>query len=242
MRKLGILGAILLVASLLAGCTMVVPQTITESGKAAPMENDLSGFSKIDAGSAFRVDITRSDDYNVVVNVDEKVVPYLDVTVQGDTLRIHLRPGLTLSGASGPLEAKVSMPALNGLNLSGATQTTVTGFKSDQKLDVNISGASRLEGDLEAGSVGLEASGASRVTLRGKGQNMQLQASGASQADLGDFAVTNGNVELSGASRATVNVTGKLDADVSGASTLRYTGNPTMGSVKSSGASTIQPK
>jgi len=95
---------------------------------------------------------------------------------------------------------------------------------------------------METGDVRLGASGASRITLSGKGRKMALEISGASQGNLQDFVVADAAVELSGASRATVNATGKLDADVSGASALRYTGNPTMGSVKSSGASTIQPK
>lgn len=240
MGKLGILGASVAMALLLGGCSSYFPQTIAGSGKAESVQKDLSGFSKIDAGSAFRVDVTRSDDYSVVINVGEKVVPYLDVRVEGDTLRIHLQSGLM--GASGPLEAKVSMPVLNGLDLSGATRTSITGFKSGERLNAKISGASQLEGDIETGDVRFEVSGASRLTLSGLGQKMALEASGASQANLANYRVSEATVEVSGASKATVNVTGSLDGEVSGASTLRYTGDPTLGSVKSSGASTIQPQ
>jgi hypothetical protein len=204
------------------------------------VQEDLSGFSKIDAGGAFRVDVTRSDSYSVVINVDEKVVPYLDVRVEGDTLRIHLKSGLV--GASGPLEAKVSMPVLRGLDLSGATRTSITGFKSAENLDANVSGASQLTGDIEAGNVRLDISGASRVTLQGKGQAMNLEASGASQANLGAFQVGNADVQLSGASKATINATGKLNVDASGASQVRYAGSPTLGAIKSSGGSSIQPQ
>jgi hypothetical protein len=227
---------------LIAGCTSFVPQTITGSGKSVTVQKDLTGFSKVSAGSAFRIDVSQSDSYSVVITVDEKVVPYLDVTVQGDTLRIYLRPGLAISGASGPMDAKVTMPKLTGLDLSGATHATVGGFKSSDRLDTDVSGASRLDGSVETGDVRFQLSGASRVTLSGKGQKMTLGASGASQANLEEFAVTEAKVELSGASRATVNVTGKLDVNVSGASNLRYTGNPALGSVQSSGASTIQPR
>jgi Putative auto-transporter adhesin, head GIN domain len=245
MSKSGVLMAATLTtaaALLLGGCTLYVPQAIVGSGTTVAVQKDLSGFSKIAAGSAFRVDVSQSDGYSVVINVDEKVVPYLDVSVQGDTLRISLRPGLAMAGATGPLEAKVTMPKLTGLNLGGATQTTVGGFKSGDPLDAEVSGASRLEGSIDTGDVRFQVSGASRVTLSGKGQKMTLEASGASQGNLEQFVVSEAKVELSGASRATVNVTGHLDVNVSGASNLRYTGSPTMGSVQSSGASTIQPK
>jgi hypothetical protein len=242
MSKKSILGAATVTLLLLAGCTMYAPPTIVGAGQPVTAEKDLSGFSKIDASSAFQVDVSWADGYSVVITVSEKVTPYLDVTVQGDTLRISLKPGLTVTGATGPMVAKVTMPKLTGLNLSGATHTNVGGFKSGDPLDVQVSGASQLNGSLEAGDVRSQLSGASRMTLAGKGQKLALEASGASQGNLEAFAVTGASVELSGASQATVNVTGKLDVNASGASTLRYTGSPTMGSVESSGASTVQAK
>jgi hypothetical protein len=242
MSKKSLLGAATVTVFLLAGCTMYASQSVVGSGQSVTAAKDLSGFSKIDASSAFQVDVSQADGYGVVISVDEKVVPYLDVTVQGDTLRIALKPGLTVTGATGPMVAKVTMPKLTGLNLSGATRTNVGGFKSGDPMDVQVSGASQLNGSLEAGDVRFELSGASRVTLAGKGRKMALEASGASQGSLEQFAVTDAAVGLSGASRATVNVSGKLDVNVSGASTLHYTGSPTMGSVESSGASTVQAK
>jgi hypothetical protein len=229
-------------ALLLTGCTIVPSGKILGSGNRVTVEKDLTGFSKVEATSAFQVDITRSEDYRVVITVDEKVEPYLDVTVQGDTLRISLQPGLTLAGAALPLSAKVSMPRLTGLELSGASGTTIGGFKSEDRLDVHLSGASRLNGAIETGDVRFQVSGASAITLSGKGQKLALEASGASQGNLERFAVSDAAVELSGASQATVNVSGRLDVDASGASALRYTGSPTLGSIQSSGSSSIQPK
>lgn len=240
MGKLGVFAASVAMALLLGGCSIYFPQTIAGSGKVQTVQEDLAGFSKIDAGGAFRVDVTRSDTYSVVINVDEKVVPYLDVRVEGDTLRIHLKSNLVV--AAGPMEAKVSMPSLSGLDLSGATQTNITGFKSGDNLDTNVSGASQLAGDIEAGNTRFQISGASRVTLQGKGQALNLEASGASQANLGAFRVGDADVQVSGASKATVNASGKLNVDASGGSQVRYTGSPTLGAVKSSGSSSVQPQ
>jgi hypothetical protein len=229
-------------ALMLAGCAIQGPQTLVGSGNRVTVEKDLSGFTKIDVSSAFQVAVTRSEDYSVIITVDQKIEPYLDVTVQGDTLRIAVRPGMTLGVGAFPLQAKVTMPRLTGLELSGASRATVGGVKSGDGLGAKISGASQLEGDIEAGDVRFDVSGASRVALSGVGRKMALEASGASQANLADFAVSEAAVEVSGASKATVNVSGKLDANVSGASTLRYVGDPTLGSVKSSGASSIRPQ
>ena len=58
----------------------------------------------------------------------------------------------------------------------------------------------------------------------------------------GIFPVTNGDLSVSGASQATVNLDGTLDAMVSGASTVYYIGEPTMGDIHVSGESTINKK
>jgi hypothetical protein len=67
-----------------------------------------------------------------------------------------------------------------------------------------------------------------------------MKASGASEVDLGDFMTENVDINLSGASDGIVNLTGTLNADLSGASELRYYGNPTMGDIDTSGVSKIK--
>ena len=66
--------------------------------------------------------------------------------------------------------------------------------------------------------------------------------SGASNLDLSNFHVNDANIGLSGASHATVNLDGRLDVEASGASSLEYIGEPTLGNINTSGASTVNKK
>jgi len=106
----------------------------------------------------------------------------------------------------------------------------------------NISGASRVTGDITAGDADFDISGASTVELQGSGSNIVVDASGASHAKLADFPVNNANVKLGGASNGTVNLDGRLDANLSGASRLSYIGEPTMGTINTSGGSILSEK
>jgi hypothetical protein len=82
--------------------------------------------------------------------------------------------------------------------------------------------------------------GASTVTLEGSTAELSVEASGASKLELADFTATTAEVTLSGASGATLNVEERIDsADVSGASRLRYLGDPDLGDVTTTGASTM---
>jgi hypothetical protein len=233
-------------------------ETLQGSGNVVSEQVALADFTEIEAQSAFDLEITQSDTFAVTVRADDNILDLLDVSKSGDTLRLGLERGVSLRGDV-TLEATITMPDLEGLKLSGASRASVSGFRSSGRLDINLSGASRVDGDLEAGEVDIrlsgasrvdgdleagdvdiDASGASRVVLEGSATGLILEGSGASSLDLADFTVNTAEVELNGASEATVNVQERIDpVDVSGASRLRYLGDPSLGDVSTSGGSSV---
>jgi hypothetical protein len=228
-RKYWGFAILLLVAVVLSGCCGpscdwiegirgIRIDRLRGSGKLVTREMSFRDFTELDVGHAFKVDLVQSSSYGVVITVDDNVVDDLEVVKSGDTLRIRLKDTyVTIQSVT--LRAEVSMPTLEGLELSGAS--SLTGF-------------------MDTDDVWFEVSGASKLTLDGSGRYMELDVSGASRADLADFVVEGADVQASGASRATVNVTDRLDADASGASHVEYLGDPILFS-RTSGASDISP-
>ena len=233
--------ALVIAVLMLAGCAVPFTTQLAPSGPLITKDFDLANFSAVAAGSAFQVEIIQSDLYNVSVTVNENLVDRLDVGVSGNTLRISLRPGIGLTGAA-TLKAKVTMPKLTGLELSGASRATLAGFDSANSLGAEVSGASTLRGELTCGDAQFDVSGASKVQLKGGAQDLNVKASGASTADLSDFASRNAVVDASGASNVTVATSGTLIVEASGASTVRYVGEPAKLSTNTSGASTVAHK
>jgi hypothetical protein len=223
---------------LLAGCSnFSMGNAVTGSGHTVAKPFDLAGFSKLSAGSAFQVNVTQGASYSVVVTIDDNLVEYLDVTKSGDTLRLSLKPDVGMRNAT--LQAQVTMPELTGLDLSGAAHTTLAGFSSEKPVTVGLSGASHLQGDLRSGDAQFHLSGASKVELRGSASNLKVSASGASRTQLDQFNVKEAVVDASGASHITLNVADKLEAEASGASHVRYLGQPQVLKSHTSGASSI---
>ena len=219
--------AVFFTSGLLVGC-----------GPVRTQEFNFTDFTRVEVGWAFRVEIVQSDSYSVSITADENLFNFIQVSQEGETLKI----GLTQIMPFRTLKAEITMPDLYELSLSGATRGTVKGFSSSHDFILDLSGASRLSGDITAGDAQFIASGASTIQLQGSADDMTVNASGASRVELASFPVNNAQVILSGASRGTVNLGGRLDADLSGASTLNYSGNPTLGSIKTSGGSTISEK
>jgi hypothetical protein len=215
-------------------------ERVIGSGRAVSETFDIRGFSRVDVSHAFDVKIVQGSSYRVVVRVDEELKPHLRVEKRGDTLIIGLKPMRRHNYRNVTMEAEVQMPDLRGVEASGATDIRISGFSSAKDFDADLSGASYLEGNITAQDVSIEASGASHVRLKGKAEDLRLDISGASSVDLESFPAEDAEIELSGASEADVELSGILDVDASGASHLYFGGNPTMGRVDLSGASSIK--
>ena len=251
--------AVLTVLVLLSGCTT------TGLGGLVTEEKNFTDFTHVEVEGSFEVEITQSDSFSTTISADSNFFDYVAVAKEGETLRIYLNPRHTFTDftlQAKTLKAKITMPVLHGLQLSGASKGTITGFKSPQDFNLNVSGASSLAmedievddaefevsgaskvtGNMDASDTRFKVSGASKVELVGSANNMTLNASGASKVNLTDFLLENAYVNLSGAGEATLNIKGRLDSVLSDASRLYFLGNPTMGNISVTGASTIKHK
>jgi len=241
---------------LLSGCYTI--GQVVGAGPIIEKNYDYKDFNGIEISSTFNVDVTHSDTFSITVSTQENIINHVDVRLSGNTLIIRLKPG---SYTYADLRAKVTLPELTKLVISGASRAEVTGFISAKNLDMVVSGASQLNIDIEAGETSVEGSGASRLNgklkaldsdfevsgasrceLEGSGNSIDLGVSGASQASLTNFPVKNATLNVSGASRSLVNISGTLNVEVSGASTVEYFGNPSLGKVSVTGASTLRNK
>ncbi len=193
---------------------------LTGSGTPVTETMSITGFTSVSAAMGFRVEITESSTYSVRVTVDDNVVDKLRVTKEGDTLSIALDPGLYTFMS---LSAVVTMPDIDGLELSGGSRGSISGFVSLASLD-------------------LELSGGSHVDAEGSAIDLTVDASGGSTLDLENFPVHDADVVFSGGSSGTISLDGNLDADASGGSRLWYIGSPTLGDIDTSGGAIVQKK
>lgn len=219
-----------------------VGRSVMGSGNLVTLDQSFEDFQRVDISHAFQAEVTQGDTFSVVITIDDNLQQYLDVRVVGDTLQVGFERNGPFSMRNTTMRAQITMPELAGITSSGASQVRVSGFSSDKDLSVDVSGASTVRGQIDTGDLNADVSGASRLELTGQGQDGNITVSGASQANLSDFRMENVSVEASGASRAEVNASGRLDAEASGASTVLYSGDPTLGRTSTSGASTIRAR
>jgi len=223
---------------------------------------DFRDFTHVEASYACELEVTQSDSYSVSITAGDNLIKSVRVDTQDGTLRIRRTLSSLRGLIPGTFQAKVTMPVLERLDLSGASKGTVTGFSSKGDFITNLqgasslaianmsaadtkvklAGASKVTGQVHGASAEFNLSGASRVELEGSASNVVIDAAGASHVDLAGFHIGGAKVKLSGASHATLNIDGQLDASLSGASKLYWLGKPVMGDIETAGASTIGSK
>jgi hypothetical protein len=242
MRRRTILpiAALLLMALTLWGVGGCLGQTVTGSGNLTTETHDFSDFSRIEAHSGFELEVTRADTFSIEITADNNVQQFIIVEKSGDTLDIRLQG--TPFYHSVTLRATVTMPELHYLELTGGSEAAITGFRSEHDFEANLSGGSQLSGDIISANAEFELNGGSQVFLEGAGEDLTIDASGGSQLDLEDFPIDDAAISMSGGSQATINISGTLDAYISGGSQIFYVGTPTLGDTECSGGSGINHK
>jgi len=115
----GVLIVVFLISGLLVGCRGV---TITGSGNLKTETFNFSNFNRVEAESGFQVELTKSSTFSIEVTADDNVLEDIEVDKSGDTLRI--RPKWNRIYHSVTLRAKIAMPDLYGLELSGGSRAT----------------------------------------------------------------------------------------------------------------------
>jgi hypothetical protein len=188
---------------------------IVGSGVAKIEQRNIDDFQKVDVSGAMNVEVIADKDFNVTVEADDNLLGQIRTELDGDTLKVYSKGRIS---PKTKITVKISMPNLDGIEVSGASNVTASNLKNDD-LEINLSGASKLKID-------------------GKTTNAKFDVSGASKFDGENLEIENAEIDNSGASNVLVSVTKNLTADTSGASRVTYIGNPAV-EKNVSGASSV---
>jgi hypothetical protein len=204
---------------------------------------NVGNFTGISVSGGIALYISQGTTDAVAVSCDDvKNTDKITTEVKNGVLKIYVEQGAwnAWSWKNKNIKAYVTVKNLESLEASGACAVKITDALTSANLKVHISGASVLKGELKVGTVKFHLSGASVVTLSGKAETAKIEVSGASVLKAFDLSVNVCNAEVSGASNISIAVVKELDAEASGASTLRYKGEPVVKSSDATGASSIK--
>ena len=217
------------------------PKQVKGSGRSKEERRALSGFTRLAISGALRVDVRGGKPFDTRLTGDDNLLAFIKTEVKGETLHIHPQENTNLSPQA-ELNVVVSLPHINGLEISGASSVGAMDFSTSAG-DIDVSGASQLTlKGIRTHNLKLDASGASIVQLVGEVARFDVEVSGASRLDAKHLKAAEITVEASGAANADVSAHAGVTGEASGASDLSVWGNPARLAVEASGAASVTRK
>ena len=197
------------------------------SGQRGTRSYALTGFTRIEANGQWQVTLVRGDEWAVEVSYPAELESGIDVRQERGalTLRYTLKRSWWSDFGSNEalsMNARIVMPALEAVEMHGASSLDLTGF-TGARLAIEASGAVSIDGrDARYDALALKISGVGRVDLSG-------------------VATTDARIDVSGAQNLTLRMAGgTLSGGVSGVSRVDYLGTVSSQDVRASGVSRIE--
>ncbi|OFY84902.1 MAG: hypothetical protein A3F72_18140 [Bacteroidetes bacterium RIFCSPLOWO2_12_FULL_35_15] len=198
---------------------------------------NVGDFTGIKVSDAFSIVVSQSEINSVKVDADEKVQPQIKTEVKDGILNISAEGNLK---SEKTIVITVGVKSLSSLDASGSTDVNGENQLVCDKLTIESSGAGDVHLDIKANEITTKISGAGDITLKGSAQLLNASVSGAGDLKASNLEAEKAKITVSGAGDAKINVKQSLDADVSGAGSIIYKGNPTDRNVSISGAGSVR--
>ena len=213
------------ISLLLASCMFGGGKRVRGNGTITKEKRTVTAFDQVQASGSIDVYVVQGDLKPVEIEGDENLIPYIELQQTGSRLVIRSKKGYNLD-PSAEMKIWVTAPKFEEVQVSGACDIISNSkIKNDGDLRLSVSGAGDIRMDVDAPKIKADLSGAGKVELKGETKDFELDLTGAGNARCYDLLAENTKVDISGAGDAQVYASVKLDAEVSGAGSVKYKGN-----------------
>ncbi|HVF95839.1 MAG TPA: head GIN domain-containing protein [Flavisolibacter sp.] len=228
----------ILTLAILSSCNFLGGKKVSGNGTIVSRDISAGSFENIEASGAITVYLRQNATSSVKIETDENLMEFVEVVVDGNTLRIRPKKGYNLD-PSKEVIVYAWAPGFREVGISGASKLLSQGTLTGNNLQLDASGASEIQLDVDLPKIDANLSGASTLRLKGRAEDFSTEASGASKILCMDLSAEKATLDLSGASNAKITANKELVIDASGASDVEYRGNADVDQ-KSSGASSVK--
>ena len=234
--KASVLSFSLLAAAtfLFSGCNRF--GCIEGSGNQVVANRTVEPFTFIETGGSVKL-ILKQGPEGLRIEADDNIMEKIRTRVRGNTLTIDMDGNFCNTG---PIVVYVSSRSYEGVEASGAVEIVSDGLLQVKDFQLDLSGSSKVDLNLNAANVLTRSSGSSEISMKGQASTHEVDLSGSSSIDALDFIVGKYRIESSGASESRINVLNELSVQSSGSSDVEYRGNPSKIDNDDSGASSLR--
>ena len=208
----------------------------TGSGNIISEKRSVASFTGISVGGSFEVEVKSGTSQSVEVEADDNVIKYIETTVSGNVLKIHLGGMHSLSNVH--LKVLITTPGLESIKASASAYVKVLDvLKEDGKVNFEANSSAQIEAEVDAPEV--VATGTSSATLNISGKTKNYRAKVNSSAEIKSFGLLSENTEVEASSSGTAEVHASvhLKANANSSGSVDYRGGASVEKSESSSGS-----
>jgi hypothetical protein len=178
---------------------------VTGSGKVVMESREVSGFSGVIVNGAGKLYVDRTGAESISITTDDNLAQYIVTQVRGGKLVIEFKQGVSVDRVN-DLTFRVSAKDFNSLEINGGAEADVKSLDTDQ--------------------LTLVVNGAGAVKAAGRATQLTVTMSGTGAYTGEDLASQRASITNNGLGMAVVRVSDELNAEINGAGSIEYIGNP----------------
>ena len=201
---------------------------IVGNGTITSESRDVAAFDTVVLAGEGNAGVVIGGEHAVSVRTDENLVSLITTEVRDSTLFLDTDPTVTDIDPTESVTYEITVPALVGLEITGAGTITADGIVAD-RLDLALLGAGTIRvSGLEASRLFVDARAAGSVELTGRVTTQDVELGGTVAYRAGELESTRADIESESSSTATVWVTDDLSVVLTGVGDLAYYGSPSV--------------
>ncbi|MDP9962169.1 head GIN domain-containing protein [Chryseobacterium lathyri] len=140
-------------------------------------------FDEIEVSQAIDAEVIKSDAEKVVISAPENILNEILVENSGGKLHIHYKRGIRVMNSHN-VKAKIYTKDFSKLVANSAASVTIKDKFTQEKMDVEISSAASVSGDLEANDLDISADSSSSFSGKVWAVDLDVDASSAASIDI----------------------------------------------------------
>lgn len=230
------LALFILLSAIVCGLSSCMMNCVRGSGNEATENRKVADFSRIDISGGFNVTLKQDSSLSLKITADDNLFKYIKTNVSGGTLHIYTRRNVCNSGR---MTVNLGIRQLEELKTSGGIEVESEGKIVTGDMHFRLSGATKVTMELNAANVTTRGSGSTELNLKGQATSHTIELTGSGKVNALDFVVGNCDIQTTGVGECNVNVLHSLNINSTGASDVKYRGNPSVTEHKA-GASSVE--
>lgn len=218
--------------------TLLLSLSAFAEGAAREETREVPDFHGVEVSQGLKAQVTIGPK-SVRVSGDEKRVSQVHTDVVNGKLVVRVEKDSWWGTSGKGVRVTISTPKLTSVEASGGSDVDAEATAADS-FSVESSGGSDVSvRNLDAKKLKVGISGGGEVTLKGRADALNVEASGGSEVHGKELSLKSLDVDASGGSDVDANPSERIEAELSGGSTVNVDSAPAQREVSVSGGAQV---